>query len=61
MILLCYILFELNKLHSNYETIADIHKKVEQDSCSLKRHSMAKNRCCQNKNKHIFLDDLNAS
>ena len=29
--------------------------------CSLKWHSMVKNRCCQNKNKHIFLDDLNTS
>ena len=28
---------------------------------TLKWHPMAKNRCCQNKNKHIFLDDLNTS
>ena len=27
----------------------------------LKWHSMAKNRCCQNKNKHIFSDDLNTT
>ena len=33
----------------------NIHTRV------LKRHSMAENRCCQNINKHLFLDDLNTS
>ena len=28
---------------------------------NLKWHSMAKNRCCRNKNKHIILDALNTS
>ena len=44
----------VNLLHRSIMSLNEV-------SIFLKRHSMAKNRCCQNKNKHIFLDDLNAS
>ena len=41
--------------------VSELKTKGDENFYVLKWHSMAQNRCCQNINKHLFLDDLYTS